>query len=340
MRSRLITYVSLAGDHKIATLALDCRTGVFEVVRETKLPGGPGPLAISPDGRRLYAAVRSTYEMSTFEVDPANGQIEHLGTINLHSDPCSISTDRTGRFLLSAYYGAGGVAVHAIDETGATLPEPVMWRQTMPKAHCVQVDTSNRFLFLPHVGESNTIFQFLFDPESGLLSDNEPLRVEQPEGHGPRHYCYHPNGNFVYFDNEQGSSVTAYHFDCATGTLTPFQTVSTLPGDFDDHNSCAQIRITPSGRNLYASNRGHDSIAMYAVDGDTGSLTFLGAEPSLPTPRAFGIDPSGACMLVGGLDSSELASYRIDRASGRLTHLTTVYVGRQPMWVLISDVSV
>ena len=340
MQSRLITYVSLAGDQKIGTLALDCRTGVFEVVRETKLSGDPGPLAISPDGRRLYAAIRSTYEMSTFEVDPANGQIEPLGTINLHSDPCSISTDRTGRFLLSAYYGAGGIAVHAIDETGATLPEPVMWRQTMPKAHCVQVDTSNRFLFLPHVGESNTILQFLFDPESGRLSDNEPLRVEQPEGHGPRHYCYHPNGSFVYFDNEQGSSVTAYHFDRAAGTLTPFQTISTLPGDFDGHNTCAQIRITPSGRNLYTSNRGHDSIAMYAVDGDSGSLTFLGAEPTLPTPRAFVIDPSGACMLVGGLDSGELASYRIDRASGRLTHLTTAYVGRQPMWVLISDVSV
>ena len=340
MSPRLITYVALAGDEKISTLALDSRTGVFEVVREIKLSGGPGPLALSPDGRRLYAAIRSTNEMSSFEVDPANGQINHLGTIDLHSDPCSISTDRAGRFLLSAYYEAGGIAVHAIDETGATLPDPVMRRQTMHKAHCVQVDMTNRFTFLPHVGESNTIFQFLFDSESGRLSDNEPLRVEQPDGFGPRHYCYHPKGRFVYFDNEQGSSVTAYQFDQATGTLTPSQTVSTLPGDFDGHNTCAQIRITPSGRNLYASNRGHDSIAMYAVDGDTGSLTFLGAEPTLPTPRAFGIDPSGVCMLVGGLDSGELASYRIERTSGRLTHLATTYVGRQPMWVLISDISV
>ena len=340
MHSRLITYVALADDNKIATLALNCRTGVVERVDETELSGGPGPLAISPDGQRLYAAIRSTYEMSSFRVDPANGHIEHLGTIGLSSDPCFISTDRTGRFLLSAYYGAGGVAVHAIDETGAALPDPVMWRQTMHKAHCVQVDMTNRFTFLPHVGESNTIFQFLFDPESGRLSDNEPLQVEQPEGFGPRHYCYHPNGRFVYFDNEQGSSVTAYRFDSAAGTLTPFQTVSTLPGGFDGNNSCAQIRITPSGRNLYASNRGHDSIAMYAVDDVTGSLAFLGAEPTVPTPRAFGIDPSGSCMLVGGLDSGELASYRIDQTSGRLDHLTTTYVGRQPMWVLISDVSV
>ena len=164
MSPRLITYVALAGDEKISTLALDSRTGVFVVVREIKLSGGPGPLALSPDGRRLYAAIRSTNEMSSFEVDPANGQINHLGTIDLHSDPCSISTDRAGRFLLSAYYEAGGIAVHAIDETGAILPDPVMRRQTMHKAHCVQVDVTNRFTFLPHVGESNTIFQFCLIP--------------------------------------------------------------------------------------------------------------------------------------------------------------------------------
>ena len=164
MRSRLITYVSLAGDQKIGTLALDCRTGVFEVVRETKLSGDPGPLAISPDGRRLYAAIRSTYEMSTFEVDPANGQIEPLGTINLHSDPCSISTDRTGRFLLSAYYGAGGIAVHAIDETGAILPDPVMWRRTLPKAHCVQVDATNNTRFCHTWANRTRSFSFCLIP--------------------------------------------------------------------------------------------------------------------------------------------------------------------------------
>ncbi len=340
MESRLITYVSLSGDDKIATLALDCSSGEFEVVRETQAPGGPGPLALSPDGRRLYAARRTVNEMSTFAVDPTDGQLEHLGSIDLVSDPCFISTDRAGRFLLAAYYTAGAVSVHAIDEAGKLLPDPVLWRNTLPKAHCINLDATNRYTFLPHVGESNTIFQYLFDPESGLLSDNEPPRVDQPDGLGPRHYAYHPNGRFVYFDNEQGSSVTAYHFDLAAGTLTPFQTVSTLPGGFDGQNSCAQIWMTPSGRNLYASNRGHDSIAMYAVDGDGGSLTYLGAEPTLQTPRAFGIDPSGSCMLVGGQVSGELASYRIDPSSGRLTHLTTAYVGQQPMWVLFPGISV
>ncbi len=340
MESRLITYVSLAGDDKIVALALDCTSGDFEVVRETDLPGAPGPLTMSPDGRRLYAARRAINKMSSLEVDPGDGKLNHLGAIDIHSDPCFISTDRAGRFLLAAYYTAGAVSVHPIDETGRLLPDPVVLESTLPKAHCIHVDETNRYTFLPHVGESNTIFQYRFEPDTGLLSDNDPPRVDQPEGLGPRHYSYHPNGKFVYFDNEQGSSVTAYRFDRARGALTPFQTVSTLPVGFDGHNSCAQIWMTPSGRNLYASNRGHDSIAMYAVDGDTGSLTYLGAQPTLSTPRAFGIDPSGSCMLVGGLDSGEVASYRIDPNSGRLAHLTTAYVGQQPMWFLITDLSV
>lgn len=340
MPSKLITYVCLSGDDKITTLALDCSSGAFEIIRETAVSGGPGPMAISPDGLRLYAARRSICEMSSFGIDPSDGQLEHLGAIGLDSDPCSIATDRAGRFLLSAYYTAGAVSVHAMDEDGRLLPDPVVWRATLPKAHCIHLDETNKYTFLPHVGESNTIFQYLFDAESGQLSENEPFRVDQPDGYGPRHYRYHPNGRYVYFDNEQGSSVTAYRFDRGTGTLTPFQTVSTLPSGFDGENTCAQIWMTPSGRNLYASNRGHDSIAMYAVDGDTGSLTFLGAEPSLQTPRAFGIDPRGTCMLVAGLDTGELASYRIDPSSGRLHHLTTAYAGQQPMWVIITDVSV
>ncbi len=152
MESRLITYVSLAGDDKIATLALDCSSGVFETIRETAVSGGPGPLAISPDGYRLYAARRSVNELSTFKVDPVEGQIEHLGAIDLESDPCFISTDRAGRFLLAAYYTAGAVSVHAIDDTGRTLPDPVVWRNTLPKAHCIHLDATNRYTFLPHVG--------------------------------------------------------------------------------------------------------------------------------------------------------------------------------------------
>ena len=121
--------------------------------------------------------------------------------------------------------------------------------------------------------------------------------------------------------------------------LTSFQTVKTLPRDYDGENTCAQIWMTPSGRNLYVSNRGHDSIAVFSADRETGYLTFLGAQPTLKVPRAFGIDPSGRYMLVGGLETGELATYRIDAASGQLQHLDTCHIGDEPMWVLFAQLS-
>ncbi len=336
MNPRSIAYIALAGDNRIASLALDSRTGDLEDVADLAIGGGPGPLALSPDGSRMYAALRDSCEMASLAVDSSTGSLQVIDTISLPSDPCQISTDRTGRFLLSAYYTAGAISVHAIDEQGAAIEPPVVWRKTMPKAHCVLPDPSNRFVFLPHVGESNAILQFVFDQESGGISDNEPPVVRPPAGDGPRHYRYHPNGQFVYFDNEQGSSVTAYRFDQSAGTLAPFQTVPTLPESYDGENTCAQIHIAPSGSHVYASNRGHDSIAVFDVNSETGELRFVDAQPTLQMPRAFVIDPSGKYMLVGGLDTGELAIYRINATSGRLKHLATRPIGERPMWVLMS----
>ena len=339
MQTRCIAYIALAGDDRIASRVLDGDTGGLEPLADLEIAGGPGPLALSPDDSRMYAALRDSREMASLVVDRSTGALQHLETIGLHSDPCQISTDRTGGFLLSAYYAAGGVAVHAIDERGAVVEPPLVWCKTMPKAHCAMTDPSNRFVFLPHVGESNAILRFVFDQDSGSLKGNGPPAVRPPAGDGPRHYCYHPNGKVVYFDNEQGSSVTAYRFDRAGGTLTPFQTVSTLPQDWDGENTCAQIWMTPSGRNLYVSNRGHDSIAVFSVHRENGQLAFLGTQPTLKVPRAFGIDPSGRYLLVAGQEAGELATYRIDPASGRLRHLHTIHIGTRPMWVLFAQLS-
>ena len=131
--------------------------------------------------------------------------------------------------------------------------------------------------------------------------------------------------------------MTAYHFDVSTGTLSPFQTVSTLPDDFDGRNSCAQIQITPSGQFLYAPNRGHNSIAGFAVEAATGQLTPIGHFPTEPVPRAFSIDPTGNFLYAAGLESGRLAAYRIDQTTGTLSHLETYAVGERPMWVLITN---
>jgi 6-phosphogluconolactonase len=274
--------------------------------------------------------------MLSFDIGPSTGTLTPTGSVALESDPCYVSPDATGCYLLSAYYFVGHIAVHPIGPDGALGAPATEWIGTRLKAHCAHTDPSNSFTFLPHVGESNAIYQFRFDSATGSLAPNDPPVLEAPEGHGPRHYAYHPNANFVYFDNEQGCSVTAYRFDPEAGTLTPFQTVSTLPTSWSGRNSCAQVHISPSGEFLYATNRGHNSVAMFAVDRTTGELTPLGQQPTVGTPRAFGIDPTGNYMLVGGLDDGDLATYRIDQASGHLDHIATRPVGDQPMWIHIT----
>jgi 6-phosphogluconolactonase len=259
-----------------------------------------------------------------------------LGTVPLESDPCFISVDRTGRYLLAAYYGAGRVSVHAIGADGVLEAQPVEWFATAPKAHSIHTDRSNRCAFLPHVGESNRILQFLFHAQTGHLTPNAVPMVVPPEGTGPRHYCYHPSLDCVYFDNEQASSVTAYRFDRQSGTLEPFQTLSTLPEGFEGQNTCAQIHITPSGKFLYVANRGHDSIAGFSIDPASGRLTALGQQPSEPIPRTFGIDPQGRFLVAAGQGTGRLAAYRIG-ARGALEPLQSYAVGERPMWVLILE---
>lgn len=327
-------YVALAGEAKIAHYALDAASGGLVFQRDLPLGGAVGPLAVDPEGRFMYAGLRSTCQMASLQVDPGTGSLSLLDTVALPSDPCFIATDRSGRFLFSAYYGAGAVAVHAITPDGRLSHAPLQWLETAPNAHAIQTDPSNRFAFVPHIAGPNLILQFTFDRESGALTPNPTPRVV-PEGSvGPRHFCFHPRLDAAYFVNEQGCSVTAYHFDRSTGTLAPFQTLSTVPDGFSAENTCAQIHITPSGGILYASNRGHDSIAGFAIDPSSGRLRAIGQQPTEPMPRAFNVDPKGDFLFASGLVSGQLASYRIDRSSGSLQPLERYRVGERPMWVL------
>ncbi len=223
----------------------------------------------------------------------------------------------------------------------ATFP-PVEWRYTAGGAHAMQTDPTNRFAFVPHIANRgpNAIFQFKFDENTGQLTPNSPPRHSPQEHLGPRHFCFHPNRDIVYFSDEQGSSVTAYNLDPSAGTLTPFQTISTLPEDYKEGNSCSQIQITPSGKFLYAPNRGHNSVASFAIDSSTGRLTATGRVSTEPVPRAFSLDPDGQFLFVAGLDSGRLASYQVNQDSGELKPLETYEVGKKPMWVLITKLTV
>jgi 6-phosphogluconolactonase len=329
-------YITLEGDNKLAIYNLDSATGDLSHQEDIALAGGPAPFAVSPDNTHAYIGLRGVLKMASFDIDASTGTLKPTGTVGLESDPCFISVDNTGRHLLSAYYAAGHIAVHPIDGSGAVGGAATEWIATRHRAHCTHTDASNNFTFLPHVQDSNAIYQYKFDASTGKLTPNNPAVVEAPEGDGPRHYVYHPNGKFVYFDNEQGSSVTAYKFDSSAGTLEAFQTLSTLPENWSGSNSNAQIHISPDGNFVYASNRGHNSIAMFSINSDSGEITSLGQQATVGTPRAFNIDPTGGYMLVGGLDDGDLATYKIE-SSGLLTHLVTQPVGNLPMWIHITD---
>ena len=332
-------YVSLQDDDKISIFTVDSSTGKLNLQEVVDVIGGPAPLAITPDRKFLYVGRRANREISSFRINQSTGGLTLVGTALLDDDPCYLATDRRGRFVLSSYYEGGKAAVHAIGDDGAASAPPIEWLDTAKGAHSFQTDPSNKFAFVPHIAGRgpNAIFQFRFNESTGRLTPNSLPRVSPEDQLGPRHFCFHPRQDILYFSDEQGCSVSAYRLDSTAGTLTPFQTISTLPDDFSGRNTCSQIQITPSGRFLYAPNRGHNSIACFSVDSSTGRLTSMGQVLTEPVPRAFNLAPEGNFLFAAGLESGRLAAYRIDTESGELDPLETYHVGNRPMWVLATQ---
>ena len=341
-------YVCLQDDDKIAAFALDAGTGQLTPQAGVLAAGGPSVMALSPDRRTLYVGHRTEPAISSFRIDQATGGLTLLGTVSAAHAPTFLAADRTGRYMLAAYYQGGGAAVHPVGADGAVGSPPVHSVTTEAGAHAISTDPSNRFAFVPHIARlndnvlepprdnpgPNVIMQFRFDAQTGRLTPNSPFRIEPAERVGPRHYCFHPTRDLVYFSNEQGCSVTLYRLDPATGTLTSVQTVTTLPDGHTARNTCSQIHLSASGQFLYVANRGHNSIAGFAVDGATGHLTSVGHVPTEAVPSAFCLDPAGDFVFAAGTASGRLASYRINRETGALTPLATYAVGQRPAAVL------
>lgn len=332
-------YVSLQEDDKILTFKMDPDTGKLSPHGDLTLSGGPAPLAVDPQRQYLYAGRRGNKELSSFRIGQSDAGLTMIGTVPLDTDSCFLATDRKGRFLMSSYYEGAKVTVHSIGHDGAVTGPPVLSLPTARGAHSIQTDPSNTFAFVPHIARNgpNAIFQFRFDEQTGNLTPNAPPRVSPEEELGPRHFCFHPNGNILYFSNEQDCSVTVYRFDRSSGTLDALQTISTLPPGYTGSNSCAQIQITPDGRSLYAPNRGHNSIACFAIDPATSRLTSIGQVPSEPVPRAIGLDPQGKFLYAAGLESGRLASYRVNSDTSELEPLETYAVGKRPMWIMVIE---
>lgn len=328
-----IVYVSLAGEKQIQIYRQKDDSGALVLAGQSSTPSQPGFLAANSGGTRLFAAYRSSGEIASYKIDAKTGGLQLISVISAGADPAYLALDRSESFLLSAYYRAGKVGVHRIKSQGALLSEAVHWHPTAAKAHAILVHRDNQWAFVPHTGP-NAIYIFSFDAKNGRLSPAMPPFIRTESGTGPRHLQFHPQLDCLYFDNEQGSSVSVFDFDRNTGQIRLRQTLSTLPENFDQSNSCADLEITPDGRFLYASNRGHNSIAGFRVSSKTGRLESIGQFPTETTPRSFAITPSGKWLVAAGQSSGYLQISEIQTDSGRLLPRHRTKAGSRPWAVL------
>ena len=308
----------------------DTQTGGLtkpEILMEAKEPAF---FVIHPDGKHLYTCNSGLPgEISAYAVDSTT---RHLRLLNKKpsdgGDPSYISLDKTGRYALVANYQGGNICVYAIQangslgirtafvqHTGKSInPE----RQTHAYAHSIICDPTNRFVLVADLG-LDKVFVYRFNEKGGLLSPNDPPFVSVKPGSGPRHVKFHPNGKWIYVINEMGSTVTCFNWDGSKGVLNEFQNSSTLPKDFTDSSTCAELEVHPNGKFLYCSNRGHNSIAVFAIDQTNGSLTLIQHIPTQgKSPRNFEFDPTGKWIICTNHGSNNAVVFRVDGVAGTL----------------------
>ncbi len=329
--SPCFVYCSVAKDKSLVVLRLNRETGAVLKQSAISTPGEPSALVTSPDGRTLFAAMRSTGQLASYRIAPETGALTPINVVEAGADPAQLYVDPMGRYLLAAYYVAAKASVHRIGTDGSLSAMPHQEFPTVEKAHAIGLDPTHRWAYVPHTGP-NVIFQFAWDADVGRLSPLDPLKVQRPPQTGPRHLAWHPKLPVVYIDNEQGSSVTAYR-PGRDGALTAGATVSTLPPDFKANNATAEIKVHPNGRTVYVSNRGHDSLAVIRLDDHGTPTQLVAAEPTEKTPRSFDLTPDGQFLLAAGEATGRLVVYRISHDTGRLTAINTTEIGPVLWWV-------
>jgi 6-phosphogluconolactonase len=311
----------------------------------------PSFLAVHPNHRFLYAVNevahykgQSSGAVSAFAIDRANGKLTLLNEVpSRGADPCYITVDKSGKYVLVANYTGGSVATFPVLKDGrlgeasafvqhsghGTNPE----RQEGPHAHSIDLSPDNRFALVDDLG-LDELLVYHFDSAKGSLTPNEPRFAKLDDAAGPRHLAFHPNGKFAYLISEMEATVTGFAYDPKIGVLHSLQTVSTLPKDFAGPKEDAEVEIHPSGKFLYASNRGHDSIAVFAIDQSKGTLTPVDYVPTRgKTPRSFEIDPTGSLLFAANEKSNNIVIFRIDAQTGRLTPSGKVLEVSEPVCV-------
>lgn len=322
----------------IWVLAFDPATG--SLTPRSSIGGvvNPSFLCVRPQGDRLYSVEEvDKGRLVSFIVDPTDGSLTASSVERSEgSDPCYVTTDSQGRAVLVANYSSGTVALLPATGSGdvgaATTRQqhvgtgPNVERQEGPHAHCIVVDPTDSFAFSADLG-ADTIIGYKLDLTRGLLAQHSSVSL--PAGAGPRHLVFHPTSNLAFVVNELNHTITSLDFDPDAGTLTPTSTVPTLPNNVSEsvvrNGLVADVHVHPSGRFVYVSNRGHDSIAMYSCDSSTGKLTALGHRSTEGlVPRNFTIAPDGRFLLVANQDSGTIVVLELDTETGLLGQALSV----------------
>lgn len=314
---------------------LDLHSGELRLWEAIEDVENPSFLVVHPNGRFVYAVNEVanfrgevTGAVSSFKINPENLKLK---LINVESSkgvaPCHISLDRTGNHLLVANYMGGSVVVLPLSEDGS-IGKPCSFvqhegssinpnRQEAAHAHNILVDPGNKYAMVADLGMDKVMI-YRFNKETGELTPNNPTHVSLHPGAGPRHFAFHPNGEFAYVINELDSSITVFDYNSTDGTLQEKQRITTLPKDFHGENKCSDIHVHPSGKFLYGGNRGHDSIASFYVSAN-GKLTARGhVSTQGRSPRGFTLDPTGRLAIVANQDTSSVVTFQIDGKTGEL----------------------
>lgn len=332
-----VIYVPLGGEKHLAVFDFDNDTGAMTPRSRVGLAGEPGAMTLDAARKTLYVGLGDVQSVQALRLG-GDGTPTPLAVTPMGLNPVYLALDPAGTHLLAADYGSGEVVSFPVLKNGA-VGEPATQRFTAGKnPHSFYFDPSGKFAFVPVLGD-DAIMQYRYDAAAGTLSPNGPRKVMAQKGDGPRHLAWHPNGEIVLCADETSCTLTSYRFDPASGTLTTLDRASSLPPGYAGKNlSTADVHLTRDGRFAYISNRGHDSLAGFAVDPKTGKLTPIGHYATEATPRAFSFDATGKFVIAAGQGSGKLAVYRLDAASGKLDRVQTVEAGEGPAWVEAVDI--
>ncbi|MFB3905089.1 MAG: lactonase family protein [Acidobacteriota bacterium] len=325
------------GDSKgIYAFRMDKKTGALSSLGLVAETANPSFLAVDPSRRFLFAVGESNSfngkpggAVSAFAINRADGKLALLNRVSSGGPgPCHITVDHQGRYVLVANYNGGNVSVFPIGADGKLANSSAFvqhqgssvnaGRQAGPHAHGVYLDAGNQVAVVADLG-LDRLLVYRFDPAKGTLTANDPPFAAVRPGAGPRHFAFHPSGQFAFVINELDSTLTTFQYDPSRASFKELATVSTLPANFEGRNSTAEIVVHPSGKFVYGSNRGADNIAIFALDQANGALTTVGWESTLGrTPRNFAIDPAGQYLIAANQDSASIVVFRIDQQTGRL----------------------